>query len=275
MQHLYNSVTTNNKEFIPWKYNWDFRTYNNVTLETNGTVFDIQNRHAGRVKRGSISFTQQDGAYFSGNVLTDNTDSGPYIDIDDFSIASPCTFETYFKFTDGEVIENPAENKRSYSSIWNNDAVGDGHARSMLDSPQAWSSKNNSVGEWVQMHLGSAKTVLGVVTQGRKTGHAQWINSFKVKYWVNNTWYDVDGYKTYTQGNTDNETKIINYFDISITAEYIRIYPQTYTGHMSMRAGVLVKYTNSWSRIIDFGVGRTNYNFLIARSGTTSTIKYT
>ena len=32
---------------------------------------------------------------------------------------------------------NPPENKRNYSSIWHNDKP---HARSMLDSPQAWSS---------------------------------------------------------------------------------------------------------------------------------------
>ena len=101
MQDIYNnSVTTNNPEFIPWKYNWDFRVYNNVTIETNGTVFDIQNRHAGRIKNASVSFTQQDGAYFSGNISGSGNGSGPYIDIDDFSIASPCTFETYFKFED-------------------------------------------------------------------------------------------------------------------------------------------------------------------------------
>ena len=69
MQDIYNnSVTTNNPEFIPWKYNWDFRVYNDITIETNGTVFDIQNRHAGRIKNASVSFTQQDGAYFSGNI---------------------------------------------------------------------------------------------------------------------------------------------------------------------------------------------------------------
>ena len=34
----------------------------------------------------------------------------------------------------GNETVNPPENNRSYSSVWNNDDIGTGHARSMIDS---------------------------------------------------------------------------------------------------------------------------------------------
>ena len=39
---------------------------------------------------------------------------------------------------------NPPETSRTYSSVFGNDAIGTGHARSMLDSPQAWSAADNA-----------------------------------------------------------------------------------------------------------------------------------
>jgi hypothetical protein len=36
---------------------------------------------------------------------------------------------------------NPPEEARHYSSVWDGDAIGSGHARSMLDSQQAWSAQ--------------------------------------------------------------------------------------------------------------------------------------
>ena len=48
---------------------------------------------------------------------------------------------------------NPPESSRTYSSIHANNAIGTGHARSMLDSAQAWSSGSNSVDSWMQIDL--------------------------------------------------------------------------------------------------------------------------
>ena len=51
---------------------------------------------------------------------------------------------------------NPLESSRSYSSVWGDDAVGTGHARSMLDSDQAWSAGSFSVGEeWMSIPGGA------------------------------------------------------------------------------------------------------------------------
>ena len=74
-------------------------------------------------------------------------------------------------------IVNVVESKRSYSSVYNNDAKGTGHAQGMLDSPQAWSAGSSSVGQWMQMDLGADKQVSGVVTQPRGNNY-QFVKSF-------------------------------------------------------------------------------------------------
>lgn len=70
-------------------------------------------------------------------------------------------------------MDNPPESSRTYSSIWSGDAIGTGHAQSMINSAQAWSAQHNQVDEWMQMDLGSTKYVTGVQTQQRATGDNQ------------------------------------------------------------------------------------------------------
>jgi hypothetical protein len=141
-------------------------------------------------------------------------------------------------------VLNPPESKRSYSSVYNNDAPGTGHARSMLDSSQAW-SYSNTIGtgdQWMQIDLDVNKTISGVVTQGRYN-YSQYVTSYKVEHSSDGTnWSWVDNENVFT-GNTDANTKITNSFTTNVVARYIRIYPETYVSYPSMRAGV-VETTN-------------------------------
>ncbi|CAK0892173.1 unnamed protein product, partial [Prorocentrum cordatum] len=134
------------------------------------------------------------------------------------------------------VWDNQPENTRTYSSVWGNQAAGTGHARSALDSVQAWSSRYNSVGQWMQMDLGAAMSVRGVVTQGRANWN-QWVTKYQVATSLDGThWQTIGG--TYT-GNRDRSSKVKGMFAASELARYVRIKPQKWHGHMSMRAGVL------------------------------------
>lgn len=109
-----------------------------------------------------------------------------------------------------------------------------------LNSPHAWIAFQNKVGEtWYQMDIGKATTVYGVAIQGRQNAD-EWVTSFTVKYVQNGLLTPVDKGFVFT-GNTDRETVKKVMFAAPITARYIRIYPKTYTGHMSLRAGVLIK----------------------------------
>ena len=114
---------------------------------------------------------------------------------------------------------------------------------SMIDSSGGWCSKHNKVGQWIQLDNGKIGSISGIITQGRKDAD-QWIKSFKVKYKdEGGSWWDVDG-KTFT-GNSDRNTKVTTTFSKSVRARYIRIYPQTWNKHMSMRVDMFVGDTNT------------------------------
>lgn len=64
---------------------------------------------------------------------------------------------------------------RKYSSFW----YDKWHKRSMLDSPQAWSSRQNAIGEYMVIDLGMTTWVAAVVTQKRK-GSPQNVYQYEV-----------------------------------------------------------------------------------------------
>eukprot|EP00937_MAST-01D_sp_MAST-1D-sp2_P006410 g6410.t1 len=140
----------------------------------------------------------------------------------------------------GRSTDNPAESTRSYSSIY--DPV---HKFSMIDSPQAWSSSKNSVGEWLQLDLGSDKAVSGIVVQKRIQKFAnQYVKSVTVQVKKSGVdcWTDVDGGNTLDASQDDDalDYKREIYFANTYTARYVRISPMSYNNHMSMRAGALL-----------------------------------
>ncbi len=139
---------------------------------------------------------------------------------------------------DVEVV-NPAESARSYSSVHANDAVGTGHARSMLDSAQAWSALTSTVGQFMTISLGSVQTVMGVVTQGR-AAYSQWVSSYKVQTSPDCSVYsDVDGGRVFS-GNVETYSQVPNFFTTPVQASCVRLLPQSWVNFMSMRAGVVV-----------------------------------
>jgi hypothetical protein len=115
------------------------------------------------------------------------------------------------------------------------------HNRGRLDSPQAWSADENKVGKWYQMDNGKIADIVGVAIKGRKNSD-QWVKTFKVKYYDAGTWKDVDGGATFT-GNTDRDTQVEVKFVTPVKTRYIRIYPQTWNRHMSLRAGLITNST--------------------------------
>jgi len=141
---------------------------------------------------------------------------------------------------DFESILNPPEQDRTYSSVWANNPRGQGHARSALDSFQAWSARRNQPGkEWLQMDLKRAQVISGVVTQSRAEG-TPWSNQRVPKYAVHvsldgRKWTHVGDFK----GNADSVYKSKAAFPSPRKARFVRIIPLGFVAHMSMRAGVL------------------------------------
>jgi hypothetical protein len=115
------------------------------------------------------------------------------------------------------------------------------HNRGRLDSPQAWSAEANKVGNWYQMDNGKIADIVGVAIKGRKNSD-QRVKTFKVKYYDAGNWKDVDGGATFT-GNKDSDTQVEVKFAAPVKTRYIRIYPQTWNKHMSLRAGLITNST--------------------------------
>ena len=139
--------------------------------------------------------------------------------------------------SDGTVA-NPSECDRTYSSVYGNQACGTGYARSMLDSPQAWSAAANTAGQWMRIDAGSALSVYGVRVQGRAAGRYsnQKVTAFTVQHSTDDsTWSDVDGGAAFTDDSGDFNAL----FATPVMAQYIRITVVSWNHHISMRAGLL------------------------------------
>ncbi len=140
-------------------------------------------------------------------------------------------------------VLNPAEEKRSYSTVWGDADVGTGHARSEIGSDQAWSPKLGFVAgqEWMKIELPSVKLVTGVVTQGRTAGAMQYVKTLTVETSIDNNKLSlVDSGKIF-DANTEPSTLKLILFEQPVLAKYVIIYPQTYEWGPSMRAGVIVR----------------------------------
>jgi hypothetical protein len=120
------------------------------------------------------------------------------------------------------------------------------HNRGTLDG-DLWAADVSEIGKWYQMDNGKIADIVGVAIKGRKSGSTeswgpQYVKTFKVKYYDAGTWKDVDGGATFT-GNTDHDTLVEVKFATPVKTRYIRIYPQTWNKHMSLRAGLITNST--------------------------------
>ena len=139
------------------------------------------------------------------------------------------------------VVDVPATFRTS-SGSWGPDRGNrKSHNRGTLDSPQGWSAHVNNYGEWYQMDNGKIADIAGVAIKGRMDTD-QWVETFKVKYHDAGTWKDVDGGASFT-GNNDRDTQVEVKFATPVKTRYIRIYPQTFKNHMSLRAGLITNST--------------------------------
>ena len=100
-----------------------------------------------------------------------------------------------------------------------------------------WASGDNIIGSnYLQFDLGSILPINGVATQGRGD-FSQFVQTYTVEYSSDGTnWLSVPG--TFT-GNSDQNTVVSNLFAQAVKGRYVRIFPQSFSGHMSMRAEII------------------------------------
>ena len=142
----------------------------------------------------------------------------------------------------GGAVLNPPEEARSYSTVWQNERVGTGHARSALDSEQAWSAGKNDPSQWMVVDAGEEMCVTGLVLQGRRR-HRQHVKKVRVEYYgvAAGKWRAAPGgpdFVTGCQPNDDSHKRVC--FDAPVLTSQVRITCLEWEGHISMRCALLL-----------------------------------
>ena len=147
------------------------------------------------------------------------------------------------------VIENLPDSVLSASSYLQH-ALNHDPTRSRLHTVAhetgvgAWVPDTSESNHWIQVNIQSAKQVFKVATQGRNddTGYDnQWVTSYQLKYSLTGVEADfvyvtspTDGAVETFIGNTDRDTIKENEFP-EVSAQFVRLYPQTWNEHLAMR----------------------------------------
>lgn len=116
------------------------------------------------------------------------------------------------------------------------------HARIYGEQGKSWCPKHRSDAEWLQIDLGVASKITGVITQGR-TGKREWVTSYMVSYSTDAfQWqYVTDRYgnQKIFQGNANDYALKHNYFDQSVTARFIKFHTIEWNRHPSLRVEII------------------------------------
>lgn len=128
----------------------------------------------------------------------------------------------------------------------------------------SWASYPNDQHQWIQVEFNRHFKIAAIQTQGRSDA-AQWVKTYKLSYGNDGIrWsgvYDGNGKEKIFKANRDQNTVVTN--DISLqlpAAKFLRIRPQEWHGHVSLRFEVLGCETDSctvelWGGPLD----QTNY----------------
>ena len=141
-------------------------------------------------------------------------------------------------------LANVSEDNRSYTSIYNGDAIGAIHASSTLSSSHAWVANINE-NQSILLNLQNVNSVVGIAIAGRYTNvyKDQYVKSIKVDYIdeSSNT-KSVDNGRIYNTGLIGDNTEISYIiFTNPVNAKSIIIYPITWNSrYVSMRADLLL-----------------------------------
>ncbi|XP_064601589.1 lactadherin-like isoform X2 [Liolophura sinensis] len=115
------------------------------------------------------------------------------------------------------------------------------YARIYLPNKLGWCAKYKSSSEWLQVDLGVAAKVTGLMTQGRGDG-VEWVTAFMASYSMDafNWQYVTDQYgnQRVFEGNVDSYGVKHSYLDSPIIARFIKFHTVHWHRHPSMRVEV-------------------------------------
>ncbi|MDI6726832.1 MAG: discoidin domain-containing protein, partial [Smithellaceae bacterium] len=101
-----------------------------------------------------------------------------------------------------------------------------------------WSAGVNNPNQWIQVDLGGPSLLQAVGTKGRSRNYDQWVTSYRLSTsvdGVNWNMYQQNGVDVTFRGNSDRETEVRHTLPSEVMARYLRFYPATWSGHITMR----------------------------------------
>ncbi|BFZ05340.1 hypothetical protein BsWGS_08379 [Bradybaena similaris] len=141
----------------------------------------------------------------------------------------------------GTISDWQISSSSTYPSEWDR-GCHEKYARIYLPNKFGWCAKYKSSSEWLQVDLGVAARVTGVMTQGRGDG-TEWVSRFMVSYSMDayhwNYITDSYGNQWLFEGNTDSFSVKHNYLDRPIIARYIKFHTVQWNRHPSMRVEIM------------------------------------
>lgn len=123
--------------------------------------------------------------------------------------------------------------------------------KAIIQSPYAWCSETNSLGEWLQVDLGKEVAINGVVVRGL-TGSTNYVTTYRLELSFDGiTW--TKGNDTSLAGSTDSSSmkgaKVLEF------GRYVRVYPLTWSGDICLRVdfgGCSCKYLSYKRKRLSF-----------------------
>jgi len=140
-------------------------------------------------------------------------------------------------------VENPPEERRDYSSIWNGATKGTGLGQSQLHGEAAWKRHEDDYSPWMVFDLTSVSSVVGIAIQGCGKAH---LDEYTTRVRIScsddrSTWAAIGDFNS----NKDRSTVASIYFQV--LARYIKIVPLAHNVQPCIRAAVYTSRHPGWT----------------------------
>jgi len=152
-------------------------------------------------------------------------------------------------------IHSPSTNSLptywNVSSAWNNssgsvgapDAFGVYHFTPWLNSGLGWAAQTLDANQWITLSYDEPAYIKGVVIQGRANNGGQWVTKAHVETSSTGT---APWTRVLTDANVNNNSldDVRLNFTSSVYAKSVKVIPVTWSSHITLRLGMLVKPNN-------------------------------
>lgn len=185
-----------------------------TTLNTNKMIFP---------GTGKIVFTDATSKWTPGTSSTTNTFTH-----------SPSTNLNPTYWSVSSVWPPPPNNPDGF-----NGSINYPHYSPWLNSYQGWSAGANDLNQYIILNYDIPVYIVGIVTKGRATNAGQWVTAADVDVSIDGiTWKRV---LSNASLNTDYNSSVTNLFPSVEYAKYVKVMPTSWSNHITMRLGILIK----------------------------------